>query len=422
MQTEGRIQDEVSHLFRRESGKMVSVLTRVFGPHNIDLVEDVVQDTLLKALEQWRFRGIPENPSGWLYTVAKNKALDIVRRERLKNNLNDEIAYLLKSEYSVIPTLHELFSKSEIQDDQLRMMFVCCHPSISQETQVAMILKTLCGFGVREIASAFITNDEVIQKRIYRGKQVFREEQIALELPSEVHLEDRLDGVLQALYLLFNEGYSSASSDELIRKDLAEEALRLTLMLTENERTALPQVYALSALMMFHLARLSSRIDESGNILLLDEQDRSKWDERFIARGLEYLDRSASGDELTTYHIEAAIASVHATARSSRETDWAQIVVLYNKLYDKNRSPVTALNRSIAISELKGPKAGLAAIDTIENLNLLHDYFLLPAAKGEFYSRLNDTENAYKYFTEALNLTDSVYEKKLLQKKIARLE
>jgi RNA polymerase sigma factor (sigma-70 family) len=400
---------------------MVSVLTRIFGAHNIDLVEDVVQDTLLKALEQWRFIGIPDNPSGWLYTVAKNKALDVIRREKLKNTFTEDISYLLKSEYTVIPTLHELFTESEIQDDLLRMMFVCCHPSISQETQVALILKTLCGFSVGEIASAFITNEETIQKRIYRGKQALRDEKIKVELPNAVHLEERLAGVLQALYLLFNEGYSSASGDAVIRKDLIDESLRLAILLAENPLTALPQVNALIALIALHAARIPGRIDASGNKLLLADQDRSQWDGALIVRGLDYLNRSATGDVLSNYHIEAAIAAVHSISPSREETDWRQIVELYDKLYSMNGSPVTALNRAIAIAEFSGPEAGLQAIENIRNIELLKDYFLLPATRGEFYFRLGNPDKAREYFSQAMSLTNSSQEKKLLEQKIAKL-
>jgi RNA polymerase sigma factor (sigma-70 family) len=421
MNSEAQIQESVNHLFRHESGKMVSVLTRIFGTHNIDLVEDVVQDTLLKALEQWRFAGIPDNPSGWLYTVAKNKALDLVRREKLKNSFAEDIAYLLKSEYTVIPTLHELFTEPEIQDDQLRMMFVCCHPSLSQETQVALILKTLCGFSVGEIASAFITNDEAISKRIYRGKQVFRDEKIKVEMPNAAHLEKRLEGVLQALYLLFNEGYSSASSDDVIRRDLIDESLRLSVMLTENPLTALPQTFALVALIALDAARVPGRIDAWGNILLLADQDRSQWDGALIARGIEYLNRSATGPELSNYHIEAAIAAVHSTARTAAETDWKQIVELYNKLQKRNSSPVIALNRAIAIAELEGASRGLEEIEKIPNLKLLDDYFLLPATIGELYSRKNNNIKAHEFFVKAISLVHTSKERKLLEDKIAKL-
>jgi RNA polymerase sigma factor (sigma-70 family) len=422
MQQEGVVRNELNHLFRHESGKMVSVLTRIFGAHNIDLVEDVVQDTLLKALENWRFNGIPENPSGWLYTVAKNKALDLVRREKLRNSFSDDIAYLLKSEYAVIPTLHELFSEPEILDDQLRMMFVCCHPSISHETQVALILKTLCGFSTGEIASAFITNDEAVAKRIYRGKQILKDEKIKVELPPASQLEKRLEGVLHALYLLFNEGYSSSSGDDIIRQDLVDESLRLVLMLTENERTAFPKVFALAALIMLHSARLPSRTDDSGNILLLNDQDRSLWNVALIAQGIEYLNRSATGDEISIYHIQAAIAAVHSTAPSAELTDWQQIIELYDKLYQKDQSAVIALNRAIAIAQLHGPEAGLMVIENIPNRELLSEYVLFPATKGELYSRLSNSELARIYFTEAMELTHSPKMKKFLSDRIAKLD
>jgi RNA polymerase sigma factor (sigma-70 family) len=413
------IQETLNHLFRHESGKMVSVLTRIFGTHNIDLAEDVVQDTLLKALEQWRIGGIPNNPSGWLFTVARNRALDAIRREKLRTTFAADISYLLESEYTVIPTLQDLVTEAAIEDDQLRMMFVCCHSSIAKETQIALILKTLCGFSITEIAAAFIVSPDTIEKRLYRGKQMLKDRQIGFEMPSGTQIEARLDTVLQSLYLLFNEGYNSASHDTVIREDLVEEALRLSVLLSRHPLTAVPKVFALIALMSFHAGRFPARINESGDILALKDQDRSLWIQALIANGSHYLSLSATGGEVSTYHIEAAIASVHCMAPSYQETDWQMIVELYDKLHHLTASPVAALNRAIALAELHGPAEGLKAIAAIPKLSRLEDYYLLPAAQGEFYLRSGDCANAREMFRKALTLTDSAREKSFLEKKIA---
>lgn len=412
------IGETLNHLFRHESGKMVSVLTRIFGTHNIDLAEDVVQDTLLKALEQWRIGGIPDNPSGWLFTVARNKALDTIRREKRHVSFAEDITPLLESEYSVIPTLRELVSDTTIDDDQLRMMFVCCNPAISEEAQVALILKTLCGFSVNEIAAAFIISPDTIEKRLYRGKQILKDRNIKFEMPSPAQIESRLDTVLKALYLLFNEGYNSTSHDDVIREDLVEEAIRLSMFLLNHPSTAQPKVFALLALMSLHVARFPSRVDAGGNILALKDQDRSLWNQELIATGLRYLNQSAEGGELSTYHIEAAIASIHCLAPTYNDTNWEIIVGMYDKLYRKTNSPVAALNRAIAIAELHGPEAGIRAIKEIPGLKSLEDYYIYPAALGEFHLRLGLYNEARVLFTKALSLTDSVREKRFLERKV----
>ncbi|MFM8913504.1 MAG: RNA polymerase sigma factor, partial [Flammeovirgaceae bacterium] len=244
------------NFFRHESGKLVAVLTRAFGAHNLQLAEDVVQDSLLKALEHWKFHGIPENPSAWLFTVARNKALDVVRKEKHLKEFSKEISVLLKSEYSATATLQEIISSEQIEDEQLRMMFVCCHPSVAAEGQVALILKTLCGFSIAEIAHAFFTNEETITKRLYRAKEQFRQQSIAFELPEAEELQPRLENVLTAIYLIFNEGYHASHNPSIVREELIEESLRLGKMLADNRSTQKPSTFALLALLCFNAARV----------------------------------------------------------------------------------------------------------------------------------------------------------------------
>src|SRR5436190_5143139 len=278
---------------------MVSVLTKIFGPHNLQLAEDVVQDTLLAAMNSWKIKGVPDDPSAWLFTAAKNKAIDVIRREQRHREFAADSSYLLKSEYTLSPVVNELMNKNAIADDQLRMMFTCCHPSLAFESQVALVLKTLCGFSITEIARAFITSKDTIEKRLYRAKQQFREEKIAFEIPQEKELEQRMDSVLTSIYLLFNEGYNSTQHEELIRKDLIEESLRLGELLIQHSSTKQPKVFALLALICFNSARSDARLDKAGNILLLKDQDRTLWDRSLIERGHYFIEQSASG-ELST--------------------------------------------------------------------------------------------------------------------------
>ena len=286
LQTPNDIHQTLEHLFRHESGKLVSVLTKIFGPHNLELAEDVVQDTLLTAMNRWKMSAIPDNPSAWLFTAAKNKALDLIRKQKRHQEFAADISYLLRSEYTLSATLNELMNNHEINDDQLRMMFTCCHPSLPSESQVALVLKTLCGFSITEIAKAFITTNDTIEKRLYRAKLKFRQQQIAFEIPQEQELEERLENVLTAIYLLFNEGYNSTQHDQLIRKDLLEESFRLGQLLLQNPATRQSDVFALLALICFNMARSEARLDKEGNILLLEKQDRSLWNHSLIQRAL----------------------------------------------------------------------------------------------------------------------------------------
>jgi RNA polymerase sigma factor (sigma-70 family) len=411
----------VDHLFRHEAGKLVSVLTKVFGAHNFELVEDVVQDTLVKALELWKIRGVPQNPTGWLFKVARNQALDIIRRDRRKKTFDPEVAYLLQSEYTLSQTLDELLSTKDIDDDLLRMMFICCHPALSSESQVAMILRSLCGFSVGEIARAFLTQPDNIEKRLYRARLAFREQKISFEIPPRHLLAERLENVLLSIYLLFNEGYNSTRHEDLIRSDLIEEAIRLTRLLSQNALTSTPPVWALLGLMYLIEARSHSRQDDQGHILLLPAQDRNRWDKELIQKGMECLGRSAEGIELSSYHLEAAIACEHCTAPTYSETNWPNILRYYDLLYAMKPTRIIALNRAIVIGRVHGPLRAIRSIEEIPDIHLLANYYLLPATLGELYAQLNEREIASRYLDQAIALTESASEKTLLEGKLKRL-
>jgi len=319
----------VDHLFRHQSGRIISVLTHLFGPHNLEMAEDVVQDSLLDALKIWEYKGIPENPSGWLYTAAKHKALNIINREKYINRFISESAIFLQSQWTATPALELLFSEDQFADDQLRMMFTCCHPSISPDSQVALTLKTLCGFNMDEIARAFLTTEENINKRLVRARQKIRDANIAFEVPSSKELEKRASVVLETIYLLFNEGYSASKGNILIRYELCQEAIRLAEMISSHAAIEnKSDVYALLALMMLNASRFRARLDANGNILQMAEQDRSAWDSSLIEKGLYYLEKSASFATISEYHILAAISANHCIARDFESTNWNNILSL----------------------------------------------------------------------------------------------
>jgi RNA polymerase sigma factor (sigma-70 family) len=405
----------VDHLFRLESGKMVSVLTRIFGFSNIEQAEDIVQDTIMKALEVWKWGKIPDNPQAWLYKTAKNKAIDLIRREKLKYKIENELAVLLKSEYTLTPKVNELFSEGEIKDSQLRMMFACCHPSISPESQITLMLKTLCGLTVHEISTAFLTNEETIGKRLYRTKEKIRQEKISLDYPGIMAMDARTEAVLKTIYLLFNEGYNSSHADKLIRQDLCGEAMRLGILLSENSRTNLPQTNALLALMCYHASRFDSRIDDRGMIVLLKDQERSRWNGDLILKGNEYMNHAASGDVYHDFHIEAGIASVHANAKTFNETDWKLILTFYNTLFERTKNPVVAMNRCLALAEVEGAERGISELLQIGELTGNSRYQL---SLGELYFKVGNKAEAKRFFNRALALTSSRAEQELIDRKI----
>jgi RNA polymerase sigma factor (sigma-70 family) len=411
--------DPSDHLFRREAGRMVATLTRIFGVHNLALAEDVVQDAFCRALEVWKFRGVPENPSAWLMATAKNRALDVLRRERTARTFAPELGRLLESEWTLAPVVEEMFGANAIKDDQLRMMFSCCHPRLPEEAQVALVLHILCGFSVSEIASAFVSSHAAIEKRISRAKRVLAGSKRLFDVTGADDFSGRLPAVQRALYLLFNEGYHGASPESAVRADLCQEAMRLTGLLLDYPLAAMPATFALSALMCLHAARSPARVDAWGNLTSLFDQDRTRWDSRLMAEGQRLLDLSATGKELTEYHVEAAIASVHVTAHRTEETDWGRIVALYDTLMAIRPSPVVALNRAIAIAQHEGPQRGLEEIRSIARSDRLATYPFYFAALGDLELRSGRREAANGHFRAALAVARNPMERRFLERRVA---
>jgi RNA polymerase sigma-70 factor (ECF subfamily) len=406
------------HFFRREAGRMVATLTRLFGVHNLALAEDVVQDAFCRALEVWRLRGVPDNPSAWLMATAKNRALDVLRRRRTARTFAPELGRLLDSEWTLAPAVDELFAADAIEDGLLRMMFSCCHPRLPEEAQVALILNILCGFSVDEIAGAFVSTHAALEKRIPRAKKVLAASKRLFDTAAPSDFSARLPAVQRALYLLFNEGYHSASAGKAVRFELCREAMRLTAELRKHPRGRTPATHALAALMCLCAARLPARADSAGDLVALSGQDRSLWDQRLVAEGLRLLEQSASGDRLSPYHIEAAIASLHATARRGADndwqTDWDSVVSLYDTLMAIEPSPIVALNRAIAVAQRDGPERGLAAIGAIENRDRIAGYPLYPAAIAELELRRGRHEIAREYFKAARGLSRNPMQRRFL--------
>jgi RNA polymerase sigma-70 factor (ECF subfamily) len=409
--------DPDEHLFRRESGRMVAALTRLFGVHNLALAEDVVQDAFCRALEVWKVRGVPDNPSAWLMATAKNRAFDVIRRERTARAFAPELGRLLESEWTSAEVVEEAFAAHSIRDEQLRMMFSCCPPRLPEPAQIALILNILCGFGAQEIASAFLAGRAAIEKRLSRGKKLLARGRRLFDL-ADAGFPARLRSVQRALYLLFNEGYHSASSEAAVRGELCREALRLVALLREHPPAATPETTALAALLCLHAARLPARLDADGDLSPLGEQDRSRWDRGLIAQGLELLEASAAGEELTAYHVESAIAATHASAARLEDTDWGRIVSLYDRLMALAPSPVVALNRAIAIGERDGPERGLQAILAIADRKRLGRYPFHPAAMAELELRRGNSGAAAGHFRSALALARNPAERRYLEKRL----
>jgi RNA polymerase sigma-70 factor (ECF subfamily) len=416
MESERQVSQIVEHLFRQEAGKITSALTGSFGLRNLELIEDAVQEALLKALRLWSYGNIPPNPPAWLMQVARNHALDNLRRGTRWHEKEEEIAR--QHQLSELPEAEPIFADEEIKDDQLRMIFACCHPALARESQVALTLKLLCGFNVEEIARAFITKSETIAKRLTRARERLRTDAVPFEIPSGPQLGQRLDAVLDVLYLLFNEGYNASQGDELIRRDLCDEAIRLTSLLAEHPAGDTPKTHALLALLSLQAARFSARIDARGEILLLEDQDRTVWNRKLITLGMLHLDRAAAGDSASEFHLQAGIAACHCAAESYEATDWRKIVLLYDLLLELNDSAVIALNRAIALSKVHGPKTGLTALDEIKDRESLKNYYLFYAVLGEFHLASNHSREAEDNFHHALSLTNIPAEQNFLRKRL----
>ncbi len=401
---------------------MVAALTRVCGVHNLALAEDVVQDAFCRALEEWKFRGVPENPSAWLMATAKNRALDILRRQRTARTFAPELGRLLQSEWTLASVVEELFAANAIKDDLLRMMFSCCHPRLPEEAQVALVLHILCGFSVSEIASAFVSTHAATEKRTTRAKKVLATSKRLFDVAAAAEFSARVPAVHRALYLLFNEGYHGASAETAVRVELCREAMRLTAILLEYPLGTTPATYALAALMCLHAARLPGRVDAAGNLNSFLDQDRSQWDQELVGEGLKLLELSATGSELTEYHVEAAIASIHARALRAEDTDWKTIVSLYDTLTTIRPSPIVALNRAIAVAQNEGPERGLEEIRAISNKDRLSGYPFYSAALGEFELRCGRYQTAGEYFRAALTLARNPMEHRFIEQRVAACE
>jgi RNA polymerase sigma factor (sigma-70 family) len=408
----------VDHLYRHEAGKLVAVLTRVFGPENIELAEDVVQDSLVEAMKDWPYKGLPSDPSAWLYKVARNKALNTLNREKYKRQYATDLAHQLQCTQSP-STFDQFFSEHEVKDDQLRMIFTSCHPALSKDSQVALTLKTLCGFSIPEIAHAFFTTDDTINKRLVRARQKIREAQIPFEVPAFAEMEERLEAVLETIYLVFNEGYSASSGEDLIRYELCEEAIRLAEMIAaypgiKNKSNA----YAMLSLMLLNASRFASRIDKEGNILTLAEQDRSLWNTELIQKGLAFLERSTKQNTLSIYHILAAISAYHCAAPNFEATDWKGILALYDHLLLLDHSPIVKLNRLVPLAKVMGAQKAIEALKELKEDVSFTSYHLLYATEGEFYWEINEYTKAAEAFQKAIGYSSLQAEKQLLHKKL----
>ena len=403
------------HLFRHEAGKMLARLMRIFGPHRFDLAEEAVQDAICAALETWKFHGIPADPGAWLMRVARNRAIDLVRRSHRFEGVLDALALEPASENSAGA------DEDWRHDDRLALMFSCCDPMLSVDAQLALILKALCGFSLAEIGAALFASESAIEKRVTRSKSFLKRSKSLFDVGDAGQVRARLDSVHQALYLLFSEGYHSLRADAPVRDDLCREAIRLALLIADDRTTRTPATDALLAMMYLDFARLAGRVDEEGVFLPLSRQDRSRWDQRLIALGFRYLAASAEGQHLSRFHIEAAIAAEHCRASSFEETDWRRILDLYEILAAMAPTPLVALNRAIARGQVDGAVAGLDALHAIDSRGLFETYPFFHAAIGEFHFRNGEMGEAAVAFKKALDGARSTGERSFFARRITQL-
>lgn len=397
--------DLIPHLFRNEFSKITAVLVKQFGIEHLEVAEDIASETFLTALETWSYNGVPDNPVAWLYTVARNKTKNFISRSKV---FQEKVAALSSTQKE---ESHIDLSEQNISDSQLQMMFAICHPAIPVEAQIGLALRVLCGFGVEEIANAFLSNKESINKRLFRAREKLRTEKIKIAFPGEGEIDKRLDAVLTTLYLLFNEGYYSESNDAVVRKDLCLEAMRLVYLLKENSKTNIPSVNAMLALMCFHSSRFDARKNSQGELILYDDQDESLWDQELIAKGVFFLNEASKGNSVTKYHIEASIAYWH-TIKVGVGDKWENILKLYDHLLSMEYSPIAALNRAFAFSKVHGCEA---AIQEVEKLRLCNHYY--HTLLGELYWEIDGVKSR-KHFEEALALAKTQPDKQTLRKKL----
>jgi RNA polymerase sigma factor (sigma-70 family) len=407
------------HLFRHQAGKMVSSLVRVLGVRHLELAEDAVQDALLRALETWKFGRAPANPAAWLLRTARNRALDQLRRQGRFERIAAELERSIEGARPDGDGPEAQAEAQTIGDDELRLMFACCDPALSPPAQVAVILKTLCGFSIREVAQALLSGEAAVEKQLFRTRRVLEARGELFEVRDAAQVRERLPSVHSAVYLLFNEGYHGAHPQQAVREDLCHEAMRLATLLSRNPAAAGSEIEALLALFCFLAARLPSRTGDDGVMLLLAEQDRGLWDRELIAEGFRRLDRSAAGSALTAWHLEAAIAARHSAAPTFAATDWRSIRELYDLLLRERPGPVVALNRAIAVGMAEGPEAGLRALAAIEDRDRLARYPFLPAAVAEFELRAGRPGRAAEQLRAALLLARNPAEAAVLARKLA---
>lgn len=401
------------HFFRNEYGKIVSVLTKYVGPENVQTAEDIVQETMLKATDYWEHNDIPENPQAWLYTTAKNIALNILKREKFKNN------YIAEAKKELENLEDYNFTEEHILGEQLKMMFVCCHPSISENSQIALILKILCGFSIAEIANSFFSSNETINKRLVRGRKQLRKNNVSFELPN--NLNNNLSIVLKTIYLLFNEGYNPSQKNELIRYDLCLEAIRLAEILVNNSLIKeKSECNALLALMYLNISRFEARQNKGGEIIEMKNQDRSKWNKELISRGIEYLNECKTF-KISHYLILATISANHCIAKSFEETNWKEILSLYDSLILLEDSPITRLNRSVSLAQVKGYQEAINELLSLDSESDIGNHFLFHITLAEFFSYENKTEKSIFHLDKALSLSENERDAKFIKKKLAEV-
>lgn len=404
----------VDRLFRRESGRIVAALARALGAGRLDLAEDLTQQALLQALRVWPYRGVPEDPAAWLYTAARRLAIDAARRDATLRRHTEQIECDLMARTPPPPAAR---FADELADDELRLLFMCAHPALSQEMRLALILRVGCGLSTREIAAGVLREETTVAQWLVRARKRVQERGLSLDMPSSAELPTRLASVLDALYLAFNEGHGAASGDDLVRADICGEAVRLARLLADHPVVGRPEAQALAALLLFHLARLPTRTDAAGEIVLLADQDRSRWDGAAIAEGFMRLQRAATGARLSEFHLLAGIAAEHARAAAFDDTDWPSILGYYDTLVAIAPSPVHRLNRAVAVAMTQGAATGLAEIDVLAHEPVLADYFLLPATRGELLRRLGRHAEATDAFAEAARLTGSAPARRFLRRR-----
>jgi RNA polymerase sigma factor (sigma-70 family) len=411
----------VDHLFRHEGARLVAILTRIFGPERLELAEDVAQEALMTALELWPYHGVPRNPTAWLTQVAKHRALNLLKRERRFASTPPETLDHLDRRSHPPDGQGASPERSVDMDDVVRLLFVACHPELSPESRVALTLKTVAGLGVEQIAGALLAHPSAVAQRLVRAKNQVRALRVTFEFP-DAELPRRLDSVLEVLYLLFNEGYAAHQGDALIRTELCDEAIRLcTLLARYLSRGTPPRVHALLALMLLQSARLPARVGPAGQLVPLESQDRTLWNRSRIAEGLRHLDQAAQGDEVSSYHLEAGIASCHAIASTYQGTDWRHILEFYDQLMEMNPSPIVALNRAVAVSRCHGPEAGILALGSVRESSAVQHYHLLWATLARFHADLGDVTAATTYYNKALACTCSGPERRFLENSLAAL-